>query len=292
MKYSKLIACIVFLLAVFSSYAQHMDLSKAIIWVSSEKQISLEKPVQVLREEIQKRTQLSLPVVTKQPDEGQTVIYVLATGRESKLPKTIRQLLEAVPEPGSEGFRLLTIKEQNAVVITAKDARSVLYGVGRLLRKASMRPGQLMVPDNLTLSTAPKYPIRGHQLGYRPKTNSYDAFSVKQFDQYIRELALFGANSIEIMPPRTDDDDTSVHMKLPPVKMMAEQSRIAKSYSLDVWMWYPNMGPDYTNRDSLKKEMQERIEVFAALPKLDHVLFRVEIRATWSPMCFSTGWAQ
>ena len=271
MKCSKLVACIVFLLTVFSSYAQHIDLSKAIIWVSSEKQISLEKPVQVLREEIQKRTQLLLPVVTKQPDEGQTVIYVLATGRESKLPKTIREALDAVAEPGNEGFRLLTIKEQNAVVITAKDARSVLYGVGRLLRKAAMRPGQLLIPDNLKLSTSPKYPIRGHQLGYRPKTNSYDAFSVKQFDQYIRDLALFGANSIEIMPPRTDDDDTSAHMKLPPVKMMVEQSKIAKSYGLDVWMWYPNMGPDYTNRDSLKKEMQERIEVFAALPKLDHL---------------------
>ena len=36
-------------------------------------------------------------------------------------------------------------------------------------------------------------------------------------------------------------------------------------------MWYPNMGPDYTNRDSIRKEMQERIEVFAALPKLDHL---------------------
>ncbi len=271
MKYVKSIVCFIFMLAAISAYTQHIDCSKAVIWVSSDKKIPLDKPVQVLREEIEKRTQLSLPVVTKQPGEEQPVIYVLTDDRASKLPKPVRAVLETVATPGNEGFRLVVMKEQNAVVITAKDARSVLYGVGRLLRKADMRPGALLVPENLVLSTAPGYPIRGHQLGYRPKTNSYDAFSVKQFDQYIRDLALFGANSIEIMPPRTDDDDSSVHMQLSAAKMMVEQSKIAKSYNLDVWMWYPNMGPDYTNRDSLRKEMQERIEVFAALPKLDHV---------------------
>ena len=271
MRCIKFIIPIVFVLVTNITYAQYIDLSKAAIWVSSDKKIPLDKPVQVLREEIVKRTQLLLPVVTKHPDEGQPVIYILTDDRESKLPKALRELLNTVAVPGNEGFRLIVLKQQNAVLITARDARSVLYGVGRFLRKADMRPGALLLPENLVLSTAPKYPIRGHQLGYRPKTNSYDAFSVKQFDQYIRDLALFGANSIEIMPPRTDDDDSSVHMQLPSAKMMVEQSRIAKSYGLDVWMWYPNMGPDYTNRDSLKKEMQERIEVFAALPKLDHL---------------------
>lgn len=262
---------IVFFLAPFFSYSQHIDLSKATIWVSSDKKISLDKPVQVLREEIEKRTQLLLPVSAKLKDDGNPVIYILTNDRESKLPKAIRGVLNTVPEPGNEGFRLVVMKEQHAVVIAAGDARSVLYGVGRLLRKADMQPGILQLPDNLVLSTAPKYPIRGHQLGYRAKTNSYDAFSVKQFDQYIRDMALFGANGIEIMPPRTDDDDSSAHMLLTPAKMMVEQSRIAKSYGLDVWMWYPNMGPDYSDRDSIKKEMQERIEVFAALPKLDHL---------------------
>ena len=271
MRCIKFIITIVFVLVASITYSQYIDLSKAAIWVSSDKKIPLDKPVQVLREEIVKRTQLLLPVVTKHPDEGQPVIYILTDDRESKLPKALRELLNTVAVPGNEGFRLIVLKQQNAVLITARDARSVLYGVGRFLRKADMRPGALLLPENLVLSTAPKYPIRGHQLGYRPKTNSYDAFSVKQFDQYIRDLALFGANSIEIMPPRTDDDDSSVHMQLPSAKMMVEQSRIAKSYGLDVWMWYPNMGPDYTNRDSLKKEMQERIEVFAALPKLDHL---------------------
>jgi len=128
-----------------------------------------------------------------------------------------------------------------------------------------------LVPVSATISTTPVYSVRGHQLGYRPKTNSYDAFSVAQFDQYIRELALFGANSIEIVPPRTDDDATSVHMKLDPIKMIAEQSRICKSYGLDVWMWYPNMGIDYRNEKTIQEELTERETVFSSVEKLDAV---------------------
>lgn len=271
MKYIKSVLIVNFLLLSSFVFSQQLDLSSAVIMVNTEKKVSLDKPVQVLREEIGKRTQLSLQVVVKQPAEGHPVIYMLTDDRISKLPKTLRLLLSSVAEPGIEGFRLVCAEAQNAVIITGRDARCVLYGVGRLLRSATMSKGILSLPSNLSISSAPKYPIRGHQLGYRAKTNSYDAFTVKQFDQYIREMALFGANSIEIMPPRTDDDDSSKHMVLTPAKMMVEQSRIAKSYGLDVWMWYPNMGADYSNRDSLRTEMQERIEVFAALPKLDHV---------------------
>ncbi len=101
------------------------------------------------------------------------------------------------------------------------------------------------------------------------KTNAYDAWSVAQFNQYIRDLALFGANSIEIMPPRTDDDFTSKHMKLPAIEMIAEQSRICDEYGLDVWMWYPNMGTDYVHPDSVEKELQERHEVFGAVQRLN-----------------------
>ncbi len=60
-------------------------------------------------------------------------------------------------------------------------------------------------------------------------------------------------------------------MKLPAIKMIEEQSRICKKYGLDVWMWYPNMGSDYTSPLSIQEELDERIEVFKVLPKLDAV---------------------
>ena len=52
------------------------------------------------------------------------------------------------------------------------------------------------VPAALDRAAAPFYLIRGHQLGYRARANSYDGWDKKQYEQYIRELVIFGANSI------------------------------------------------------------------------------------------------
>jgi len=132
----------------------------------------------------------------------------------------------------------------------------------------------ILVPDGLNITTAPKYPLRGHQLGYRPKTNSYDAWSVAQFEQYIRELALFGVNSIEILPPRTDDRRTSRHMKVPAMEMMILLSEIIDSYGLDVWIWYPNMGDteDFVDEKNIARELAEREVIFKKLKRIDHIL--------------------
>ena len=155
--------------------------------------------------------------------------------------------------------------------MVGSDERGVLYGIGHILRKMRLSSQSIAIPKNLDISSTPRYAIRGHQLGYRPKTNAYDAWDVEQYDQYIRELALFGANSIEIMPPRTDDDLTSPHMKVPPMKMMKKTSEIIDSYGMDVWIWYPNMGQDYEHPDSLKKELQERENIFKSLKRIDVV---------------------
>ena len=135
-----------------------------------------------------------------------------------------------------------------------------------------LRPHSALVPAKLEIVTAPKFPLRGDQLGYRPKVNAYDAWTEAQFDQYIRELALFGANSIEILPPRTDDQKTSPLMKLPPMEMMERLSEIIDSYGMDVWIWYPNMGKDYTSEGAIEKELAEREEVFRRLKRIDHIL--------------------
>jgi hypothetical protein len=258
----------------FMSLAQSVDFSHASIFVSPEGERAIQKPIMVLKQEIYKRTGITLAL---KYDVKSTVVpaeprIILATTHDlSMLPSTLQAALGRMTPIGKDGFKLLMQPDTKTVVITGDDARSVLHGIGRLLRKAAMRAGNISVPVSTTISTTPLYSVRGHQLGYRPKTNSYDAFSTKQFDQYIRELALFGANSIEIVPPRTDDDATSVHMKLAPMKMMAEQSRICKSYGLNVWMWYPNMGTDYSDEKTLQEELSERETVFAALEKLDAV---------------------
>ncbi len=155
--------------------------------------------------------------------------------------------------------------------ITGNDERGVLFGVGGLLRALEMRRDSVTLPGTLDIQTAPRYKLRGHQLGYRPKTNSYDGWDVPQWESYIRDLAVFGANAIELIPPRSDDAADSPHFPLPPMQMMVEMSRLAQEYGLECWVWYPAMDPDYANPATVEAALKEWGEVFRRLPRIDAV---------------------
>ncbi|MGC9355306.1 MAG: alpha-glucuronidase family glycosyl hydrolase, partial [Mariniphaga sp.] len=263
---------IVFSLILFMAgkgLAQTINLSDAQIICFEKTDKHVLKALTVLQEEIEKRSGITLPVSRKWKQKANSVIAVGLESQIEKFPDEYHKVLASLPSIKKEGYKIVVLQHSKTVLIVGCDARGVLYGIGKLLRTMEIRDGQILVPEDLNIASSPAYPIRGHQLGYRPKTNSYDAWSIGQFDQYIRDLAIFGANSIEIMPPRTDDDFTSIHMQLPAIEMIAEQSKICDSYGMDVWMWYPNMGKDYSHPDSLQKEIAERHEIFKAVPRLD-----------------------
>src|SRR5207248_9827043 len=143
--------------------------------------------------------------------------------------------------PGPEGYQIRTKAKGPAVLVSGNDARGVLFGVGRLLRELRTTQGRVLLPSNFQISTSPKYPLRGHQLGYRPKTNSYDGWDLAQWERYIRDLAIFGTNAVELIPPRSDDEADSPHFPLPPLELMVGMSKLGADYGLDVWIWYPAM---------------------------------------------------
>ncbi len=126
-----------------------------------------------------------------------------------------------------------------------------------------------MAVEHVTGATSPKYPLRGHQLGYRPKTNAYDAWDVPIWDQYIRDLAMFGTNAVELIPPRSDDEPDSPHFPLSPERMMVEMSRICDEYGLDVWIWYPAMDPDYADPKTVESALKEWEHFYQILPRID-----------------------
>lgn len=253
--------------------AQYSNFSDGSIYTPKTASDQLQKAAQVLQQVIEEHTAIRLPIDHKLKFETleKPAIIVVTEKQVSLLPEKYRRELLHLSATGKDGYKIISLKSDQKILIVGHDDRGALYGVGYLLRKAQLRNGQVLVPEDLKMSSTPAYPIRGHQLAYRPKTNAYDAWTVDQFDHYIRDLAIFGSNSIEIVPPETDDDPTSALMKLPPEKMMAEQSRICKSYGLDVWMWYPNMGKDYISASSVQKELDKRGKVFSLLPKLDAV---------------------
>jgi hypothetical protein len=91
------------------------------------------------------------------------------------------------------------------------------------------------------------------------------------WEQYIRELTVFGINAIELIPPRSDDLVTSPHFPIPQMLMMSEMSRIADDYGLDVWIWYPALDKDYSDQKTVEGALKEWADVFSKLPRIDAV---------------------
>jgi hypothetical protein len=251
-------------LALSASASVAADLGKAVILVPQGAPAPEKKAAQMLSEEIAKRTQLRLEVTSTAPADGRPAI---ALGTQAELGSRASGL--PAPVPGADGYRVKA--GANGVVIAGNDARGTLFGAGYLLRHLRMERQVLEVEDTLQVSTAPRYPLRGHQLGYRPKVNTYDGWTPAQFEQYIRDLAVFGTNAIELIPPRSDDDADSPHFPLPKIEMMVEISRICAEYGLDVWIWYPAMDKDYANPATVEFALNEWAEVFRRLPRIDAV---------------------
>lgn len=182
--------------------------------------------------------------------------------------------VDAAREPGvAEGYALVTSAEGGGtMVVLGEDERGVLYGLGRLLRIMEIEPGSLRMPPDVCIADAPASRIRGHQLGYRPKTNAYDLWTKEQFRSYIGDLAVFGANTIEILPPTTDDEPPTPQMLYDPLEMMQFLSGEIGALGLDVSLWYPNLGDDYSSPSAIAEQLAERETVFAALPRLDHLM--------------------
>jgi hypothetical protein len=256
-----------------------VDLAKAVVVADKAAKGPEVQAVRMLVDEVQKRTQIAWSVEHAWPNTAPAVIVVgLSPFVDATLAQHGIKGAAAGRVAGAEGCQVRVVGgaagaggKRPVVVVAGNDVRGVLFGVGRLLRELRMARQHVAVPAELNVATVPKYPLRGHQLGYRPKTNSYDAWSVPMWEQYIRDLAVFGTNAVELLPPRTDDASDSPHFPLPQMQMMVEMSRLLDQYGLDVWIWYPAMDADYSNPKTVQKALFEWANVFRQLPRVDAV---------------------
>jgi hypothetical protein len=249
-------------IALLTSVCFAGDFKQAVVVLAGSPTVPQKKAAQMLVEEIEKRTQLRLKISSDAPP-GSPAIYLGLAG-------AVRKFAPSIPSTGSaESFTL--VSTDRTVVVSGADDRGVVFGTGALLRHFHMARQRLDLDADLNVTSAPKLAVRGQQLGYRPKTNAYDAWSVAMWEQYIRELAIFGNNTIELLPPRTDDADDSPHFPLPKMEMMVEMSRIANEYGLDVSVWYPAMDKDYSDPAQVEFALKEWAEVFRKLPRIDAI---------------------
>lgn len=170
----------------------------------------------------------------------------------------------------AEGYRVWVERGGRApvVYVAGNDARGVLFGVGHLLRALRIERERVTLPANLDVATAPRTPLRGHQLGYRDIPNSYDGFTLPMWEQYVRDLAVFGTNAIELVAP---DGEPSPNFPLAPLETLAGMSRTADGYGMDVWIWYPATHGDYRDPRVAARAEAEWDAVFRKLPRLDAV---------------------
>jgi hypothetical protein len=254
--------------------ANAVDLTKATVVFPPNLTGPERKAVAMLVEEVEKRTQVHWASGSAWP-AGETPVIVV--GPESALNAFAGDYAEELKTDsgvsGPEGYRIRIKKGRGAaaVFVIGNDARGVLFGVGHLLRTLRLKPREIALADDFSVATKPKYPLRGHQLGYRPKTNSYDAWDLADWEQCIRDLVVFGANAIELIPPRSDDAADSPHFPLPPMDMMIGMSRLADDYGIDVWIWYPAMDQDYSDPKTVEFALNEWGQVFQKLPRIDAV---------------------
>lgn len=252
------------LLAVSSAVAEPVDLTGATVVAREADEV----PATVLVEEVEKRTGLRWPVTGEWPEHGAVVAVVSGdAGRLGGVPVPDRLRIDK-----REGYTLATDTSSGRPVVwvVGADRAGALFGVGKLLRSLNWRQGSANLDGPLFVKTAPAYPIRGHQLGYRNRANSWDAWTVEQFDRHIRELALFGTNAIENIP--FQDEDPAPHMKLSRRDMNRAMSEICDRYGLQYWVWTP---ADFDLSDEAKRSasLARHEELYRDCPRLDAVFF-------------------
>jgi hypothetical protein len=215
----------------------------------------------VLTEEVAKRTGVKWEVAHAWPASGPAIALLSGSDREL----FGRAVPRAARIAKAEGYGIVTdvrSAEHPIIWIVGADPRGALFGAGRLLRNLACAPSAVRLISPLNLTTSPDHPIRGHQLGYRATANSYDAWSPQQFDQYIRELALFGTNAIEGIPFQDTRPTVSSY---PRDKMNVDISRICERYGLEYWIWVP-ADFDLGNADLRAKFLKRHEELFKACP--------------------------
>src|SRR3954452_14918606 len=235
-----------------------LDLTRAVVVVPPTLSGPEQKAVNLLVEDVTRRSGVKCRVVKKWPAEKAAVVAVGPVGAAGEFTGPYARSVSDVPgKLKPEGFQVRTEAEGPAVLVAGNDARGVLFGVGRLLRELRTTQGRVLIPSGFNVTTSPASPLRGHQLGYRPKTNSYDAWDLARWERYIRDLAIFGTNAVELIPPRSDDDADSPHFPIPPMEMMVGMSKLLDDYGLDVWIWYPAMDRDYSDPATVVAALKE-----------------------------------
>ncbi len=165
------------------------------------------------------------------------------------------------PDLGRDEYRIES--ESGSLIFRASGIRGFLYAVGMFLRKTEYRDGEIRLVTDITGSYSPYMAIRGHQLGWRTLSNTYEAWTPDDTYTYIKDLMFFGCNTFE----HTVFDDVArkrnALMKQSEKDYIRECTEKAKTLDIDVSFWYPN------DEKPLDESVKDRKAFFEDVPAAD-----------------------
>ncbi|MFD1629284.1 hypothetical protein [Pseudopedobacter beijingensis] len=245
MKFKSII--IVFLFISQGVNASKIEITDYFINIKHHSRV-IDKAAEVFNEEINKRTNRTITKTVKND-------FVLEIGLESEflLEGQYLESLRLLKPTSKDGFKMIFL-DNKKIIIAGNNDRGVLYGIGYLLRKIDISANKMFLNWHGNISSSPVKSIRGHEMQRNPKFNNEDeSFALNQFDQYVRELALFGANTIEVLR-----------------NISPQYANICKSYGLDISIVTFDNGPDFKSEEGIAKELRMREHMMRKFPEIDH----------------------
>lgn len=193
---------------------------------------------------------------------------------ENELKSRVGARAEIVAEPKNADFLLLfdlniprdgyRIEADSSISLYASGVRGHIYAVGMLLRKAVKSGDGIRLVQDISGEYKPDKEIRGHQLGYRSKPNTYDAWSLEDYRRYYLDLMFFGVNTVEHIPYEDGVSKRNRLMKYDEEELLVKASAIADEYDLDVSVWQPN-----NDGETLEQAVKRRGRLYERVPRLD-----------------------
>lgn len=158
------------------------------------------------------------------------------------------------------------IEAQNkTVTVRASGIRGFIYGTGLFLRKTEYSYGKITLITDISGSFTPDKQVRGHQLGYRPLSNTYDKWDTDDYKRAYLDMMYFGANTVEHIPGVKNVADGNELMKYTKNGLLFKAAEIADEIDLNVSLWYPNSEADR------EEAAENRRYVFGGAKRIDAV---------------------
>ena len=148
----------------------------------------------------------------------------------------------------------------NEIIFISSSVRGFIFAIGLFLRKTVTDFSSMSLICDISGRYSPEKRIRGHQVGYRQTSNTYDAWDLKEYRRCYLDMMYFGANTCEHIPYEGGHSAKNAIMRRDEQELLCLTSKDAQELGMMVSVWYPNCAKDIetaiVNREKLFSEAE------------------------------------